>query len=103
MGIAFWNPACEFNYRIQYLIGSEMLDLSPTSIQRGGRLVDSTESIEYRKFILVEKSIVSGRINIFFRLPHKGIYYFTLFSCVPNIRTFEESQKDPTKWSHKLR
>ena len=101
MGLAFWNPACEFNYKIQYLSGSENLDLSDAS--SGGKLVETAGSFDFRKYILIEKSIVSGRLNVFFRLPMKGIYYFTVYSCVPTRQTFIDAQKDPSKWTHKLR
>ncbi len=115
MGLAFWNPACEFNYRIQYLSGSENLESFPFPVRPiemddadleltpGGKLIEATDTLNFRKHVLVEKSTVSGRVNIFFRLPLKGVYYFTLYSTVPQIGAFYEGAENPSSWTHKMR
>ena len=61
MGLAFWNPACEFNYKIQYVNGSEnlksfpyperrvMMGKAPLELTPGGNLKEATDKFNFRK------------------------------------------------------
>ncbi|VEL12404.1 unnamed protein product [Protopolystoma xenopodis] len=89
MALGFWRPGC-FTYKLQYLAPSykhprpEELRANPKASATD--LIDKAppgNPIDLKCYTLQETT--RDRLNFFFRLPARGVYYLTIYAQVSNL------------------